>query len=556
MATMWPKTLPRSVQDNPLRSAEVRVYTKLREVLDDNFHVFYSSPWLGTDNLGNEIDGECDFLVAHPNHGFLAIEVKGGGVSFDPATDQWRSKDRNGFEHKIKNPIDQARNAKHRILHALKESRWRSRRIHIAHGVILPDAATPSGDLGADRKAELFCASKQFHTDLLGWISQRLKIGSRPRDCEPIGNDGILALEQLLARPFTLSFRIGSFLAQADEELRYLETAQFHVLETIADLRRVLVSGGAGTGKTIVAIEASLRSAKSGRKTLLTCHSRPLATYLSRTISQENLTIMSFHAVCVWAAQNAGIHIPAHSDASNYFYNELPNLLDQAMSVDPSLRWDTIVVDEGQDFAPHWWLAVDSCLHDNGYLRVFMDSNQAVYGSAGAGLRDLEVQPVRLSRNLRNTKTIHAASMVHYSGPEIIPDGPDGQEVIWIEADEELKVRSAYAELRRLVFTEDVSPGDIAVLVNDSATRQEFLALLADSRFAVENAENMTPDGIVLDTVRRFKGLDRPAVLVISQGKDLGHRELAYVAFSRARAYLAVVGTVHELKLLRSETHL
>lgn len=78
MAVLWPRKLPRSVLDDPRRRAEVRVYNRLAEVLNDTFHVFYSSPWLGTDRLGNEKDGECDFLVAHPDHGILAIEVKGG----------------------------------------------------------------------------------------------------------------------------------------------------------------------------------------------------------------------------------------------------------------------------------------------------------------------------------------------------------------------------------------------------------------------------------------------------------------------------------------------
>ena len=74
MAVLWPRKLPRSVLDDPRRRAEVRVYDRLADVLDDSFHVFYSSPWLGTDSLGNERDGECDFLIAHPIHGILAIE--------------------------------------------------------------------------------------------------------------------------------------------------------------------------------------------------------------------------------------------------------------------------------------------------------------------------------------------------------------------------------------------------------------------------------------------------------------------------------------------------
>ena len=79
----------------------------LQEVLEDPFVVFYSRPWLGEKPDGEEIDGECDFVVAHPDLGFLALEVKGGAVAYDPEMDRWTSRDRFGFLHYIKNPVGQ-----------------------------------------------------------------------------------------------------------------------------------------------------------------------------------------------------------------------------------------------------------------------------------------------------------------------------------------------------------------------------------------------------------------------------------------------------------------
>src|SRR5690606_38066878 len=116
-----------------------------------------------TDRQGNEIDGECDFLVAHPGWGILTLEVKGGGISYDPAADQWWSKDRNDIRHRIKDPVKQARDAKYAILARLKDSRrWNARHIRVAHGVIFPNSSTPAEDLGADRPRELFCPGTRF----------------------------------------------------------------------------------------------------------------------------------------------------------------------------------------------------------------------------------------------------------------------------------------------------------------------------------------------------------------------------------------------------------
>lgn len=554
MAVLWPRKLPRSVRDDPRRKAEVRVYERLAEVLDDSFHVFYSSPWLGTDRLGNEKDGECDFLVAHHEHGILAIEVKGGReISFDPREGQWRSTDHGGFVHRIKDPVAQARGAKHEILTRLNNSpRWPRRFIHAAHGVIFPSAGSPPGNLGADRPARIFCSSRQFRDGLGAWIADRLKIGQRPDNCEPLGRDGIAALERFLAHPFTLSFRIGTALAEADAEFRVLEPSQYRILDIIADIPRVLVRGGAGTGKTVVAIEEALRSADAGRKTLLTCHSRPLAANLERKLKNVyNLTVTGFHALCGQMARQAGISAPAGVCEQDLYESALPNTLYAAMETQPALRWDTIIVDEGQDFRDVWWIALDACLLPGGRIRVFMDSNQRVYGSAADGARDLSVVPVRLSRNLRNTKSIHEAALIHYSGPNIVADGPDGLDVSWVSAENlDAKIEAAYRELRRLVFNEDVAPGDIAVLVNGPAARALFLERSSRTGIPLTDAEAMALEDVVVDTVRRFKGLERPAIVLIVSGEEMDRRELAYVAFSRARAYLCVVASPTEAEWL------
>lgn len=554
MAVLWPKKLPRSVLDDPRRRAEVSVYDRLAEVLDDTFHVFYSSPWLGTDRLGNEKDGECDFLIAHPDHGILAIEVKGGKeISFDPHDAQWRSKDHGNFVHKIKDPVAQARSAKHEILKRLNDSpRWPSRFIHAAHGVIFPSAGSPPGNLGADRPARIFCCSRQLHQGLREWVADRLKEGQRPENCETLGHDGITALERLLAHPFTLSFRIGAALAEADTEFRVLEPSQYHVLDVITDIPRALIRGGAGTGKTVVAMEEALRSAAAGRKTLLTCHSRPLATYLERKLRDiENLTVSGFHALCGRTSRHAGVPFPSNIGERDLHESVLPNALYRAMEIEPTLKWDTVIVDEGQDFRADWWIAIDACLNGNGQLRVFMDSNQKVYESAGNVVHDLCVVPVRLSRNFRNTKNIHKAASVHYSGPDIIADGPDGLGVSWISAENsDAKIEAAYRELRRLVFNEEVAPGDIAVLVNGPAVRASFLERSGGTSIPLTDAEIMSLEEVVLDTVRRFKGLERPAIILVVNGDEMERRELAYVAFSRARAYLCVVCSQAEARWL------
>jgi superfamily I DNA and RNA helicase len=250
-------------------------------------------------------------------------------------------------------------------------------------------------------------------------------------------------------------------------------------------------------------------------------------------------------------SQQTGVLTPTGISEKELYDSALPNALYRAMEVQPELKWDTIIVDEGQDFLGDWWIAIDACLSSAGHLRVFMDSNQRVYEGTSDGANDLSVVPVRLARNLRNTKNIHKAAWVHYSGPDIVADGPDGLEVSWVKVENsDDRVDAAYRELRRLVFKEEVVPGDIAILVNGSNIRDSFLERSSGTSIPFTDAETMALEDVVVDTVRRFKGLERSAIILIVSGDEMERRELAYVAFSRARAYLCVVASSSDCKWL------
>ena len=67
----------------------------------------------------------------------------------------------------------------------------------------------------------------------------------------------------------------------AERKLIELSAEQFDVLEGLFDNDCVLVRGAAGTGKTVLALEAARRDALAGRKVLLTCFNRRLGDWLT-----------------------------------------------------------------------------------------------------------------------------------------------------------------------------------------------------------------------------------------------------------------------------------
>ena len=497
------------------------------------------------DCYGNERDGECDFVVAHERLGILAIEVKGGGIDFDPARSQWTSTDAHGVIHNIKDPVNQVRSAKYNILDKFKDSgKWTQRWITLRHGVILPDAATPTGSLGADRPARIFCASYQFRNDFVGWIYKRLCSAEDDReDSTRLGRDGIAVLERLFAHPFTLGFRISASISEDVQSIDLLESQQYLVLDYISNIPRVRIEGAAGTGKTVLALEAAIRSGRGGTRTLITCYNSPLATELRRRLDGvANVTVATFHRLCLFLAQAVGLQVAPIEKNRSYFEEYLPELVMEAFCKDDRLRFDCIIVDEGQDFLENWWVALDEALIEGGSIRVFFDSNQRLYSHHSEFVSALDLVPIPLNRNLRNTQRIHDASMVHYSGLVTTAPGPLGMELKWVETGAVPGLtRAAFNEVKRLVYQEELDPAEIAILVTNSEERDAFMIAAAHSGIPFAGAENLSRNAVVVDTIRRFKGLERTAIVLCIAGTETGQTELAYVGMTRARAALSIV---------------
>lgn len=561
MATIYPTHLSPDLLADPKKRAELKVYEKLRTVLEDPFVVFYSRPWLGTTVSGQPKDGECDFVVAHPDHGFLALEVKGGAVSYDPASDTWTSRDRYGSPHDIKNPARQAVESKHQILKKCQaHPEWGYRRVGTSHGIIFPDAEAIPEDLGADMPRNIVCFMEEFESDLRSWIYDLMERETAgDYRVKPLGPDGIGILTEILAHPFQLHVPLHRIIEDDEKMIRTLTPLQFQILAGLADHRRVAISGSAGTGKTILAMEEAVRCSDAGERVLLTCYNNPLSWFMKKTLGElAGLSVGNYHGFCDGLFRKAGIRLDRTKNDNTLFLEQYPKCLAQALAALPEERYDTIIIDEGQDFPPELLTSLEQALDPTGKgkIRLFYDDNQDVYHNQGQYLEKLYEIPFALTLNLRNTQKIHELARRFYKGKETSAIGPEGLEVTWIAAETPDEAQWALNDyIRQLVEKECIPPSDIAVLI---ATRDDKEKYSPDGKlaglpyqFCNERFADGAPLTIVMDSVKRFKGLESPVIVVMLDNNLLASEEMLYVAFSRARSLLAVVGTREGMERIR-----
>ena len=560
MARLFPNRIPKDVADDPRRGAERRAYDRLAATLDDEYAVFGWVPWLREDERGGFAEGEADFLVAHEREGFLVLEIKGGRISRDGGSGRWTSRDREGRTHEIGNPVQQAGRSMHLVLNRLKAMPgWERRWVPCGYAIVMPDCERPPHDLALDAPLRI-CAFAEDMANLGPCLRRVLRSWTAGRENAPgLGTEGVAALESLVAGSFALRAPLGPVLREEDRSILELTEEQYRVLDGLAGNPRVLVSGGAGTGKTMLAMEQARRLGLQGRRTLLTCFNRPLADYLRQsTGQQERVTIRNFHQLCYQWAQRAGFAAvdpdgpQAETLPETYFQQDLPRLFLDALDRLED-RFDSIVVDEGQDFLPDYWDVLHLAFADltRATLHVFQDAAQDIYASQADSLRGMT--SYTLNENLRNTRQIHRVLQGISADDHTVARGPAGVCPEWIKASTEDEPARLAEVVLRLTDAEEVAAGDLAVL---TTSRGDIARLAPDGRIggcAVTRDPLERSARVLVESIPRFKGLER-RVVVLAGLRESRHGALAqllYVGASRARTHLVVIADEPTLTRLR-----
>ena len=547
MAKIYPQNPPQSALDDPKRNAELKVFLALKS-LPDPYVIFYSSHWQKHNVYDGVQEGEADFIIAHPEMGFIVLEVKGGAIYYKADSDQWYSQDRNGKNHPIKNPVEQARKNHYLLVDELsKLPGWPERKYNFWHAVCFPDSLKRPGQTFAlDLPNEQVLDSK----DLME-IEKSIKdlfqycFGAKMSDNAP-GQKLVDLAITLLANSFELKTPLGVDLERDDEKLVELTERQFQALTLLGRRKRVAIAGCAGSGKTMLAVKKVQQFCELGLNVLFVCYNAALAEYLETRL--YDATVTNFHKLCHQATVQLGRNVNREADHNKLFNEIYPQIL-MDYAEETGRIYDAIVVDEAQDFHENYWIALDSLLKSDGYLYIFYDDNQNIFNGSTSFGGLIQEEPFFLNQNCRNTKLIHETVMKFHNDPaSTLSLAPDGRDPELIDYSDQASMRKALQKvLHRLVNEENVKSDDIVILTPKGQYRSEISPGLELGNFHLVDRPTSRPNHIMVTTIHKFKGLERKVVIISELDSSVcdGLKSLLYIGCSRARAHLILIHHVN-----------
>ena len=488
-------------------------------------------------------DWEADFVVLLPGSGFAVIEAKGGQIWFEDG--QWWQRTPEG--DKKKDPVTQVMRVKHKLQRYLHQNpRWTFGRFRTAHFLAVPDMEWGPG-LESPGLARQFVITKDQVADAGGLIWDVFNGFLQDEPHERPTVEMVERAAEILGGRLDSQRDVAMWVEVREDHVDRVTQEQSEILKLVKSNRRFEVKGGPGTGKTWLALEQARRLCESGERVALVCYSKGLSTWLERQLdhwtpaARSRIWVGTFHALGVeW-----GVEI-TRPEESNFWEREFPEHMLNDVQLAEAQLFDSIIVDEAQDFADAWWPPLLKSLRDadHGGIFVFGDEGQGVFGREGRPAIDLF--QLDLTKNVRNSAQI--ARLVHCVATEkseII--GGEGPAVRFVHCPAG-EVYDQASDIAIALLEEGWQPQDVAVLTTFHQHPMHKYRLDLDGREKFwESFWN--EDDFFYSTVAGFKGLERPAIVLAVDGFRTSDTadDILSVGMSRARDQLVIVGDFDEL---------
>jgi len=359
MTVMLPK------MPNPESTGSEKVIFSLIEKAhnSENFFCLHS---VGIARHERKSYAECDFVLIGPP-GVFCFEVKGGEVSR-----------KNGLWHigwpgkcytSTEGPFKQAQSLKWPMKNevTLNLSKEFTRDVLFGWGVLFPDIEFGEKDPEWDLDVVFDARDKdnEFldYVKRLAGVFESLEAKSGKKITRHLPPSRVRKIVDCFRHDFDLVPGLRTLVSDSKRELISLGPDQYKVLDFALNPSnpRALCHGPAGTGKTIVAIEAARRLGGEGHRVLFLCFNKILANFLKSELSSldSNVSVFSLHQFMKKYIEQAGMKhlLPKNTDnksaADELFRERYPELFETAIlelvESENFEKYDVLILDEAQD---------------------------------------------------------------------------------------------------------------------------------------------------------------------------------------------------------------
>lgn len=532
--------IPSRPLEVPEHSREDEMFDAL-EKLSDEYYVFHSFRIITND--GNVIhESETDFVIFNRHKGIMCIEAKAGAVKCQNDTWFYQS----GIEMKHGGPFKQADLNKWKLSKYFEKVGLSNllKKCKLTHAVWFPSISTISINqihMPVDGDKNIVLSSedltnpsktieKIFNLDFRGQPETSLTEAESNRII-----DSVLcpSFELLPLKSVELDHKrniYGKMLKEQSNILNFLEEQPF-----------AAISGVAGTGKTLIAVEKARRHGNNGDNVLFLCFNKYLCDHLKKNYNYENV---SYYTIDGFACSIC------HSEYADF--DELETrLLD--LSYNKNFPYKHIIVDEGQDFGQNRIeeARVLDTLEEivleesiNGSYYVFYDKNQLIQGyNVPKSIENADCKLI-LYRNCRNTENIAITSMrplKESKKPKMFSGCIAGESPkIFINSDVQMQIEFINKSIKELLNSKI---SDIVILTCSTEDRSILKDKVSNGTYSV------CDKSFKFTTCRKFKGLEADAIILVDVCSDnlVGDDSLVfYVGASRARFNLVISSQMDE----------
>lgn len=540
------------------RSREDYVYYALSGLPDD-FTVIHSYKMLEVLDGKKVSQREADFVVFNRKLGILVIESKAGRIRCEHG--EWLYA--NGTPmRKYGGPYRQADSIKWKLSARFADVRLESLldRCKITHAVWLPS-------LGAHELGFIdFCpeASRDItlcKTDLKDPTAQITRImrmdvggGRTTRLTEAEANE---ILQKVLLPEFNIVPTNSIDYEFNDFVFARLLDSQVRVLDFLQDQKTAAINGAAGTGKTLIAIERAKRAARDGR-VLFLCFNALLKDDI--TLRCKDVPEIDVYTIPGYACKVKNTREPNYSA-----------LTEELMEHPESFPYDHVVIDEGQDFGIK---EIEDAMvletlrdiverREKSTMYLFYDKRQFVQGSTmPTFLMDNDCK-LTLYVNCRNTEPIakSALSAINEEDNPKLTTLPNLGGPPLLFANPDAKSQENFVD-EQLSALNKAGLSDVVVITCKTLSSSK----LADCFTGSNDAKRWKGRKIPVHTVRKFKGMEAGAVILIDVDQTLWEPPLTsyqpepgtlfYTAASRAKHELRIVCDMDVDACSRTLTHM